>query len=51
MRRLQAICGSRSFVECNVADPVHFDVDPDTSFHFVADQTFQFDADPDTAPY
>jgi hypothetical protein len=32
----------------SVADPHHFDADPDPSFHFAADpnQTFHFEADP-----
>ncbi len=44
----------------SVADPHHFDADPDPTFHFdadpdttfhsdpIPDPTFQFDADPDT---
>jgi hypothetical protein len=36
-----------SIVTLTVADPDHFDTDPDPAFHFESDPSFQFDMDPD----
>ncbi len=45
---VRAVSSSAVNVSC-VADPYHFDMDPDPTFHFDADPdpTFHFNTDPD----